>query len=111
MEIYYATLCMGYAMDQDRPFKGLGVDYLYDIKGTPDVSKGLTLYFRADHKGMSINTAQDGVHFGGFQQVPHGRNVDHLKSLTSYVIPMEHANTGGYSKVVISESRLIDRRR
>ena len=47
---YYATLSMGNAMDQDRPFTGLGVDYLYDIKGTPDVSKGLTLYFRADHQ-------------------------------------------------------------
>ena len=46
---HYATLAMGYAMDRDRPFKGLGVDYLYDITGTPNVSKGLILYFRADH--------------------------------------------------------------
>lgn len=45
---HYASLAMGYAMDQDRPFKGLGVDYLYDTTGLPDVSKGLTLYFRAD---------------------------------------------------------------
>lgn len=47
---YYATLSMGYAKDQDRPFRGLGVDYLYDINDIPDVNKGLTLYFRADHK-------------------------------------------------------------
>ena len=56
---YYATLAMGYAMDQDRPFNGLGVDYLYDIKGTPDTSKGLTLYFRADRTRSVGKYGQD----------------------------------------------------
>ena len=46
---HYATLGMGYAMDQDRAFRGLGVEYLYDTTGIPDTSKGLSLYFRENH--------------------------------------------------------------
>ena len=48
---YYATLNLGYAMDQDR----LEVDYSYDIRGTSYTSKGLTLYFRADAIKTVIN--------------------------------------------------------
>jgi hypothetical protein len=41
-----------------------------------------------------MNTVKVGGNFGGFQPVLHGLNVDQLKSLTSYVTPMEHAIKG-----------------
>ena len=43
---HYTSLSIGYGMSGPHPFGGLGVDYLYDTTGSPDVKKGLTLYFR-----------------------------------------------------------------
>lgn len=60
---HYTTLSMGYDIHQNF---NLGVDYLYDKTGNNDVKKGLTLYFRTDHKISASKYGQSWRQFWWF---------------------------------------------